>query len=316
MAPPSVITIGNFDGVHCGHRAILARAAELAHSLDGSVTALTFDPHPATLLRPDAAPPRLTSLADKQQLLCDAGATDVQVLEPTESLLALSADAFVRWLVEHHRPVAMVEGADFRFGTGREGDVAWLTQLGGEHGFEVDIVESIDVALSDHQLAPVRSSLIRWLLGHGRVADAAICLGRPFALTGIVEQGEQRGRTIGVPTANLGDEALSTFVMPKDGVYAGLGELPDGSTFPAAISIGVKPTFADSARVVEAHLLNFSGDLYGQPLTLHLSRWLRDQAPFPSLDALQTQLTRDIEAVHGFTSQQLLHAPMRPSACP
>lgn len=316
MPQPCVITIGNFDGVHCGHRAILARAIHLAKQLDASVKALTFDPHPAHILRPNAAPPRLTSTNDKLRLLREAGADDVQVLKPTETLLSLTADEFVQWLANDHHPVAMVEGTDFRFGAGREGDVATLTTLGKSHGFAVHIVESIEVALSDHQIAPVRSSFIRWLVQQGRMADAAICLGRPFALTGLIEQGEQRGHTMNVPTANLAADSLSEFTVPKDGVYAGVAQIADGSSFAAAISVGSKPTFAGHARVVEAHLLEFDGDLYGQTITLHLARWLRDQSPFPSLLALKAQLGRDIEAVRSLAAAAPLIEPMRDSACP
>lgn len=316
MPQPCVITIGNFDGVHCGHRAIVARALQLAKQLNVSVKAITFDPHPASILRPEATPSRLTSADDKQRFLREAGAGDVQVLAPTPSLLSLTAEEFVQRMADEHHPVAMVEGTDFRFGAGREGDVATLTTLGETHNFAVEIVESIEVALSDHQIAPVRSSFIRWLIQHGRMADAAICLGRPYTLTSVVEQGEQRGRTIGVPTANLAADSLAEFTIPKHGVYAGVAKLADGQTFAAAISIGTKPSFAGDTQVIEAHLLNFAGDLYGQPITLHLSRWLRDQSPFPSLAALKSQLARDIEAVRTLGTTSQLLEPIRGSACP
>jgi riboflavin kinase/FMN adenylyltransferase len=294
MAPGCVITVGNFDGVHVGHRAILARAAEFARARQVPVKAVTFEPHPAAVLRPGHEPPRLSAADEKSQLLRGAGADEVVVLRPDAALLALSPLEFIGRLAAEHRPLAFVEGVDFRFGKARAGDVAMLDAFGRAQGFDTVIVPDAEVALSDHTLVAVSSSLIRWLLRHGRVADAARCLARAFALRGPVVKGDQRGRTIGVPTANLDPASFSRSAIPGDGVYAGDAQLPGGRTVPAAISVGLKPTFRHAARTVEAHLLGFTGDLYGQPITLRFHRWLRDQQPFPSLDALKAQLARDI----------------------
>jgi riboflavin kinase/FMN adenylyltransferase len=297
MPSGCVITIGNFDGVHVGHAAILREARQLAVSLGAAVKALTFDPHPASVLRPGRQPLRLTSLPEKRGLLLEAGADEVIVLEPAPALLAMEPRDFIADLVALHQPEAIVEGVDFRFGRGRAGDIHLLESLGPILGFVLAVVPDAQVALSDHLLAPVSSSLVRWLLSHGRVVDAAIGLGRPFELCGPVVRGDQRGRSLGIPTANLDAAAIAGRAIPGDGVYAGAAMLPDGQSWPAAISVGVKPTFPNAARTIEAHLLGFSGDLYGQTVTIRFNRWLREQQPFPSLKALKSQLLRDVAQV-------------------
>jgi len=313
------MTVGNFDGVHVGHRAILSRAAGVAREKHVAVKAVTFDPHPAAVLRPGHEPPRLSTAEEKVELLRSAGADGVVVLRPDAALLALSPAEFVGRLVAQHRPIAFVEGVDFRFGKGRAGDVATLEALGmrGAAGsFQTVVVPDAEVALSDHTLVPVSSSLVRWLLRNGRVADAALCLGRPVGLPGSVVEGERRGRAIGVPTANLEPASFAGRAIPGDGVYAGVVVLPDGATHAAAISIGVKPTFKTASRAIEAHLLDFTGDLYGQQITLRFHRWLRDQQPFPSLDALKTQLGRDIAQVRSLDQSGALAQPPRPAGRP
>jgi riboflavin kinase/FMN adenylyltransferase len=312
MQTPCVITIGNFDGVHKGHQAIFCRAKQLAQSAGLKLTALTFDPHPATVLRPSSVPPRLMTLEDKCNALVTAGVDDVVVLEPTGELLARTPGDFIEHLCEEYRPVAIVEGHDFRFGRDRQGDMNQLRELGqaggvSGRGFDVHEVETVELALANLQLAPVRSSLIRWLIGVGRVGDASVCLGQPYQLTGTVEQGEQRGSSIGIPTANLDPDKLAGMMVPGDGVYGGEAILPDGSSHKAAISVGIKPTFGKNRLTIEAHLLDFVGDLYGQSLTLRFTRWLRDQQRFPSIDTLKTQLHRDIADVRqGFNLQSKL----------
>lgn len=297
----SVITIGNFDGVHLGHQAILQRAQADARNLNARVVAITFEPHPSAVLRPDQpAPPRLMDLSHRQAKLEKYGADKVVVLEPTPELLNLSAQAFVDRMVDRFSPVAFVEGPDFHFGKGREGNVQTLAQLGQTRNFKVDAVERVETGLSDQMVVPVSSSLVRWLIERGRVVDAGLLLGEPFTLTGHVEKGEQRGRQIGVPTANLHvDEDI---LLPADGVYAGevwLNEKDEQARFlgDAAISVGMKPTFEGRRRVVEAHILNYAGDLYDKPIEVRLTAWLRDQISFPHVEALKQQLARDIERV-------------------
>ncbi|MEM6854084.1 MAG: bifunctional riboflavin kinase/FMN adenylyltransferase [Planctomycetota bacterium] len=314
MPDRSVLTLGNFDGPHVGHLAILDRAKSLARQHDARVTAITFDPPPIKVLRPGQEPPTITPLDQRIARLKAGGADEVIVLNPTPELLGQPAEEFIARLVEQHQPVAIVEGPDFRFGKGRGGDMDTLAELGQRHGFEAVTVPRVEAPLSDQQLAPVSSSLVRWLVGRGRVADAAVCLGQPFSLTAKVVRGEQRGRQLDIPTANLDAETIAPFIVPADGVYAGLAEISDSvegtanqkssiknpkSIFPAAISVGVKPTFGRTALTVEAHLLDYrpdaADDLYGQTLTLHFARWVRDQYPFPGVGPLREQLFRDIE---------------------
>ncbi len=295
MPPSHVITIGHFDGVHRGHQAILAEARSAAARHDARVVALAFDPHPATILRPDRVPPRLVRRDEKIELLCAAGADDVQILEPSTELLSRTPDQFVHGLLERFDLEAVVEGEYFRFGKGRAGDVALLRRMGQAHGFDVRTVAADDVSLSDQLQVSASSSLIRWLLVHGRAMDAARCLGRFHTLSGQVVSGAKRGRTIGVPTANLDPTALGELLVPANGVYAGRVRLDDQSTLPAAVNVGTKPTFGDAARTVEAHLLDFDRDLYGQTIRIDLCRWLRDEQRFPGVEALKAQLRRDVD---------------------
>jgi len=319
MRTRSVLTIGNFDGVHLGHRAILARGRRLAAERQARVIALTFDPHPAAVLRPGSQPPVLSSITRRVEDLMEAGADQVHLLKPTSELLSLTPVGFVDRLVEAFSPVAIVEGPDFRFGKGRAGDIRTLRELGAQRGFEVEAVPGVEVVLSDQLQTVVSSSLVRWLVGRGRVADAAICLGRSYALDAAVVRGEQRGRTIGIPTINLDLEPLADHIFPADGVYAGHATLnadatlntdtdadtdtdATRTTFPAAISVGVKPTFGQRRLTIEAHLLGYTSDepdaLYGRSVRLGFARFLRDQYPFPGPDALVAQLRRDIARVH------------------
>ncbi|MEX1015953.1 MAG: riboflavin biosynthesis protein RibF [Phycisphaeraceae bacterium] len=315
MSKRSVISIGNFDGVHLGHRAILAHARALARERDAEMVVLTFDPHPARTLRPGTEPPRLTSVHEKVDRLQAAGADRVVVLEPTPAMLGQTAEQFVEKIVADFAPLAIVEGPDFRFGKGRAGDLAMLAELGRQFDFELIVEPRVEVALSDWAVVPVSSSLTRWLVGHGRVLDAARLLGGLFELTGSVATGEQRGRTIGVPTANLDPAAYSDHIVPADGVYAGTVTVPDGQTHPAAISVGVKPTFGQRQLVVEAHLLDYAGNLYGETVTFRFARWVRDQYPFPNLDSLTRQIHRDVALTRHWHEQGLLappkHAPRR-----
>ncbi len=319
MRTRSVITIGNFDGVHRGHRAILGRARRLADAESARLIVLTFDPHPAAVLRPGSQPPVLTTTTRRVELLMEAGADQVHLLRPTQDVLGLSPEAFVDRLVEEFSPLVFVEGQDFRFGKGRAGDIDTLRRLGeqrgGADGFAVELVDGIEVTLGDRLVTPVSSSLIRWLVGRGRVADAALCLGQCFALDSTVVRGEQRGRQIGVPTINLDLAAISDHILPADGVYAGVawvqGAAASGKSsagapsatgavpFTAAISVGVKPTFGKRSLTIEAHLLDYHSPdpdaLYGQGVRLSFAHWLRDQYAFPDVEALKSQLKRDID---------------------
>ncbi len=298
MPTPCVLTIGNFDGVHLGHRAIVREARRLAaaHGPQTPTVAVTFDPPPIAILRPGSQPPQIDTLDQRTTHLQHAGVNHVETIPVNADWLAKSADAFIEELVQRFAPVAIVEGPDFRFGKNRAGDHALLTRLGRSLGFDALRLPREHATLGDRQSVPVSSSLIRWLIGRGRVSDAAVCLGRPFTLTATIIQGEQRGRTLGIPTANLDPDALLDRIVPADGVYAAHATTHDGQTFPAAVSIGTKPTFHHASHTtVEAHLLGYHGDLYGQTLTLRFVRWVRDQYAFPGVDSLVAQLHRDLQ---------------------
>lgn len=305
----SVITIGTFDGVHVGHAALVRRARAAAGE-GVRVVAMSFDPHPAAVLRPGAEPARLTTFERRAELLRSAGADEVVRLEPTKELLGLSPEAFFSEVVAPYGPVAVVEGEDFRFGRGRAGGIETLRALGRGMGFDVHVVGPVEVALSDHTVARASSSMTRWLIEHGRVRDAAAVLGRPYEVSGTVERGDRRGRTIGYPTANVRTECLA----PGDGVYAGVAHLEDGRRFAAAISVGTKPTFGEHARAVEAFLLRSDGGEawaplpglaeYGWGVRLAFLGWVREQVKFGSLEALLAQMARDGERVREIVDRQ------------
>lgn len=304
--PRTVITIGNFDGVHLGHAALVRRAKEVAAG-SGDLTrvaVMSFDPHPLTVLRPDEAPERLTNFEQRAELLGALGVDEVIRLEPTGNVLGLEPAEFVRTAVRDLDPIAFVEGADFRFGRSRAGDVALLRQLGQQLGFAVHVVDPpVEVTLGDHTLVRASSTIVRWLLEHGRVQDAAAVLGRPYEIRGEVVRGERRGRTIGFPTANL----KSPCMAPGDGVYAGVATLPDGQRLTAAISVGTKPTFGDGIeRTVEAYLLDADREdggpiaglpEYGWTMALTFEHWVRDQVRFESVAALLDQMGRDCDRI-------------------
>lgn len=285
-----------FDGVHLGHQA-LVQACREAVGPSGRVEVLTFDPSPGQVLRGGHAEP--TTLADlkvRQALLQAAGADAVTVIPVDAALLNLEPEAFIDEWVVSRRASCIVEGPDFRFGRGRRGDLAMLSARGVIAGGHTLVLDEQLATLRDGTQVPVRSGMVRWLLAAGRVADAASLLGRPHAIEGPVVRGAQRGRTIGVPTANLD---TGDVLVPMDGVYAGIGHLPDGRRVPAAVSIGSNRTFGDGPRSVEAHLLDFDGAVgdYRWRLTIDLIQWIRDQVTCDGIHALKALIARDLELV-------------------
>ncbi|GIW74199.1 MAG: hypothetical protein KatS3mg103_0721 [Phycisphaerales bacterium] len=291
-----MVCIGVFDGVHLGHRSLIERARHLADRLGPAarVVAMAFDPSPKAVLNPGSAPPRLSSLGDRVAWLRQAGADEVVHLVPTADLLGRSAEWFVDHLLMPLRPAAVVEGPDFRFGAGRSADVHTLADLGRQRGFAVHVVPPVEVALHDQMIVPASSTRVRWLLNHGRVADAAVVLGRGYELVGTVQRGDRRGRAIGFPTANL----PASTMLPADGVYACRATLPDGRVLPAAANVGDRPTVDGRRRRVEAHLIGYRPPAgqpeYGWPMRLEFVSWLRDQVRFASVDDLADQLRRDV----------------------
>lgn len=311
LPPGSVLSVGNFDGVHLGHQRILETARALRDARGqgngaASLVVVTFEPHPLTVLRPGSVPPRLTPVSVKQALLAEAGVDFLVVLPPDHEVLDLSAEAFWRILRDEARIRHLVEGSSFNFGKNRGGSIERLREWSAGSPVTLHVTETFSVPLLDMQLVPVSSSTIRWLLGQGRVRDAAICIGRAYGLHGEVIQGHQRGRTIGIPTANL---RATDQLIPCDAVYAARCSV-DGTSYPAAVSIGTMPTFGENVRQVEAHLIGFDGDLYGRTLLVELVDWLRDQRKFSGVEELKRQLSRDISAALQRRDQE----PSRPIA--
>jgi riboflavin kinase/FMN adenylyltransferase len=282
------VTIGNFDGVHRGHAALLTELRRCAQTVGGPAIVLTFEPHPLQILQPEQFMPVLTTLADRAAYLQAGGADDVLLLQVNHDLLQLGAnDFFERILLQSLNARAIVEGYNFGFGRGREGNVETLTALCRQNGIALSIVPPLLV-----DGIPVSSSRVRNCLTRGAVHEAADLLGRPYRLRGIVGTGQRRGRTIGFPTANL--EQIET-VVPGDGVYA-VRALAAENTYPGAANIGPNPTFGEDSRKVEVHLIDFQGELYGQPIAVDFLDRIRDTRPFAGVPELVQQLGDDVSA--------------------
>jgi riboflavin kinase/FMN adenylyltransferase len=292
--PPEVsrhgaVTVGNFDGVHLGHAALIAQLRKTADQIGGPAVAVTFDPHPIALLAPERLQPLLTTPADRAELLQQAGADHVVILRTTPELLRLDAGEFLDQVLDAALAAkAVVEGFNFRFGRGRAGDLEFLGSWCRRGGVRFAVLgrQAIDCAV-------VSSSRVRTALESGDVALAARLLGRPYRLRGIVGSGAKRGRTLGFPTANLTSPAT---LVPGDGVYAVRVKLDNGRDWPAAANIGPNPTFGEQARKLEAHLIGFDGDLYGKPFAVDFVARLRDTRPFVDAVALVEQLRADVDA--------------------
>ncbi len=296
----SAVTIGAYDGVHLGHRRVIAEVRERAERQGLSTAVVTFDRHPAVVVRPESAPLLLTDLEQKIELLADTGVDHVVVIAFDESRSRESAEDFVEEvLVGCLRARVVVVGRDFHFGYGRRGNIALLSRMGAERGFEVVGLGLVDEAGESSQ-GPgeaVSSTRIRTLLSEGRVTDAARLLGRPHEVRGVVQRGDARGGAeLGFPTANVAVPA--EILLPAEGIYAGYYERPDGSVHPAAISLGRRPTFYEHAErpVLEAHLLDFSGDLYGERAKVRFVAWLKAEERFDSPEELVAQMEKDVEA--------------------
>jgi riboflavin kinase/FMN adenylyltransferase len=289
----TAITIGNFDGVHLGHVRLIGESRKRLHD-KGRIIVLSFDPHPATVLRPQAVPPRLSSFRQRTSWCKHAGANEVLAIHPSPEVLRQSPEEFLSWLVRNYSPRFIVEGPDFRFGRGRAGSVQTLRELEASLGYQTVVVDPVCASLADQSIVTVSSTMIRWVLERGRVRDAQRLLGRPYEICAKVVAGDKRGRNIGVPTINLDHQ---DFLLPADGIYSGEALLDDHQQFRAAISVGTKPTFGKFPRVCEAHLIGFHGRLddYGWHVRLRFHDWLRDQLKYDRVDRLIDQLRRDIE---------------------
>ncbi len=285
----AVIALGNFDGFHLGHQAVAGEAIRWAREQGRPSIVATFDPHPVRFFKPDAEPFRLTTLEQRQELYLAAGATAMLVFHFGAELASTSAEDFVGHLLHDRMGAAgVVTGEDFTFGKGRSGNRAMLESLGRAHGIEARAVAPV----MDGG-APVSSSRIRQALQAGDPQEAARLLTRPFAIRGIVQHGDKRGREIGYPTANL---PVENYLRPKFGIYAVTGKiLSTGQELKGAANIGIRPQFTPAKELLEPHFFDFSGDLYGQEIEVAFRHFLRPEAKFDSLDALLEQMERDCD---------------------
>ncbi|MFM7403075.1 MAG: bifunctional riboflavin kinase/FAD synthetase [Erythrobacter sp.] len=283
----AVIALGNFDGFHRGHQAVAGEAISWAQAEGRPSIIATFDPHPVRFFKPDVPPFRLTTLEQRQDLYLAAGATAMLVFHFDAELAGTSAEDFITAiLIERFGAHGVVTGGDFTFGNGAKGNVALLRSLGSERGLQSRVVEAV---AEDGEV--VSSSRIRQALRDGDPELAARLLTRPFAIRGIVEHGDKRGRTIGYPTANLGVE---NYLRPKYGIYAVTGRiLATGQVLHGAANIGIRPQFEPPKELLEPFFFDFAGDLYGQEIEVAFHHFLRGEAKFDSLDALITQMDKD-----------------------
>ena len=283
-----IVALGNFDGFHLGHQAVIGRAIERARAEGRPAIVATFDPHPMRYFRPDTPPFRLTSLDQRQDLFAAAGADAMLVFPFGPDLAAQSPEAFARHLSDTIGAGGVVTGTDFTFGRGRAGDVTALAELGQAHGFTADTVAPVTLGGE-----PVSSSRIRQHLIAGEPEAAARLLTRPFAIRGEVEHGAKLGRQLGYPTANL---RLGTYLRPRYGIYAVRGTLPDGTVLDGAANLGIRPTIeGEPVELLEPYFLDFAGDLYGRTIDVALIAFLRPEAKFDGLDALKVQMAKDVE---------------------
>ena len=289
-----IVTVGNFDGVHVGHRAIMHTVVRRARDRDGEAVVYTFDPHPRKVISPERAPSLLTTVEQRLELLEECG-VDVVVVEPfTLEFSRTPPEIFIRErLHERLRPVEVYVGYDFHFGRDREGSMRMLAEMGPRLGFSVTIIPEVTVDQGD-----VNSSRIRELLGESRLGEARRMLGRPYTVRGPVVEGDRRGQEIGFPTANVAPE---NEVLPASGVYAGHVLLLDdggparGTAHPAVTNVGRRPTFGAGDEItVEAHLIGFEGDLYGRRIDLCFEHHIRAERRFEGLEALKTQIAADV----------------------
>ena len=296
-APPapdgSVVTIGAYDGVHLGHQALIAEVRHLAAAAQLATTVVTFDRHPASVVRPSSAPRLLTDLEQKLELLDAAGVDRCLVITFDEARSREPAEDFVREvLVDRVGARRVIVGEDFHFGYQRKGDVALLREMGESLGFDVEGIELVEVP----GVGRASSTAIRHALVEGDLDRATALLGRPHEVRGLVAHGDERGRELGFPTANV--SVPGEILLPADGIYAGWSIRADGTRWPTAISLGRRPTFYAEAHasLLEAHLLDFEGDLYDEPLKVEFVAFLRSEQRFDSVEALVTQIGHDCDA--------------------
>jgi riboflavin kinase/FMN adenylyltransferase len=282
----SIVALGNFDGFHLGHQAVVSRAVTRAFHERRPVIVATFDPHPVRFFKPDVPPFRLTTLDQRETLFAHAGADAMLVFEFGAELASMDAEAFVAdVLAERIGAAGVVTGDDFSFGKGRTGDAALLSKVGAQHGIGAEAVAQ--VVLDGERIS---SGRIREALVAGDTATATHMLTRDYAIEGVVQRGDRRGRELGYPTANL---ELGDYLRPKYGIYAVRVTLDDGSEHPGVASLGVRPTFEPPQELLEAHLFGFDADLYGRKIEVALHAYIRDEQKFDGADALVAEMRND-----------------------
>jgi len=281
-----IVALGNFDGFHKGHQAVVGRAVERARAERRPVLVATFDPHPVRFFKPDVPPFRLTTLDQRERLFAAAGADAMLVFRFDAELASVTAEEFVTdRLLGRIGAAGVVTGEDFTFGRGRGGNVEVLKALGRGQNLKVDAVAPV---MADGEA--VSSSVIREALQAGDCETATRLLTRPFAIEGVVEHGDKRGRTIGYPTANI---SLGTYLRPRFGIYAVRGRLPDGTILEGAANLGIRPTFEPAKELLEPYFFDFDGDLYGQKIEVDFISFIRPEARFESVEALAAQMDTD-----------------------
>jgi riboflavin kinase/FMN adenylyltransferase len=283
-----VIALGNFDGFHAGHQAVVGRAVRHAQDEGRPAIVATFDPHPVRFFKPDAAPFRLTTLDQRQELFAAAGADAMLVLPFDAALAGTSAEDFItELLLGRYGAKGVVTGADFVFGKGRGGDVVTLADHARRLGFFTEMVSPVDA-----DDAVISSSRIREALQAGDCATAAHLLTRPFTVRGIVQHGDKNGRLLGFPTANID---MGNYLRPRYGIYAVTGRLPDGRMLKGAANLGIRPSFDPPKELLEPHFFDFAEDLYGQEIDVAFHAFIRPEAKYDGMDALMAQIAVDCD---------------------
>ena len=292
---PLVLAVGVFDGVHLGHRAVIQRALADARAAGGTAVVVTFDPHPARVLRPEQSPLLLTCIQHKQQLISALGVENLLIVPFDKTVAAMEPSEFIREIATAAKPLRQIcVGENWAFGKGRTGNIHLLKTLGENMGFAA--IGIPDVQMNER---PVSSTAIRNAVQAGDITTAAKLLGRNFSILGTVVAGRKMGRTIGFPTANL---ATNNEKLPPNGVYAVTMQLR-GNHLPGVANVGVRPTLEDvGARVCEVHLFDYTGNFYGEEVEVSFLRFIREERKFQSLDALRDQIAQDVTAAKRTTS--------------
>ena len=285
----TVVTVGTFDGVHRGHWAVLEEIRERARAADRRSVLVTFDPHPLRIVRPEHAPPLLTTPLEKKEILAESGLEYAVFIAFTETLSRYSPRRFVEEiLVDRLHVEELVIGYDHGFGRDRSGNADTLREIGADLGFEVDVVPPVEAGKE-----AVSSTRIREAVADGRMEEARMCLGRSYSIRGVVVRGDGRGRGLGFPTANL-EVSAGEKLIPPSGIYAVRGVLKQG-TYVGALHLGPRPTFMGSPPSIELHLLDFDGDIYGEVVRVDFVQYLRPVSPFDSAEALIEQMRADVD---------------------